>query len=822
MKETRLHFLIYGIAFLFLFVALPSLAVSVAALPAQESNLFQSEGRGADEFCSEAAAASVSAAPVPRGVVDTAGVAPTPMKIGLVLSGGGAKGIAHVGIIKALEENNIPIDYVTGTSMGAIVGSLYACGWSPEKMIKFFTSPDFKYWSSGTINKDMTYYISDPRPTPQWVGVHLNLNDSTGFADQILPSNLISPIPMNIEFLRVYGAYTEQCKENFDNLFVPFRCVTSDVYHKRKIVLKNGSLSDAVRASMSFPFVFRPITMDGVLVYDGGIYDNFPVDVMEQDFNPDFIIGVSVASPDKKPKLGDVYSQLEDMIIQNNNYSVPADKGIKIQVPVLQYGVLDFAAAQTIYDIGYHTGLSMVDSIKSRIDVRRDVAVVDARRRLFAAYTPELTFDSVSVVGATGEKARYLQYIFEKREGDKISIDQVENSYYLAVTDGTLSNLLPQARFNSNGRNMLILDATLKRPWSVGLGGWITSSTNSMLYLDLGYHTLSFNSLDMNVSGWVGQSYYAGMFNMKFNMRSHVPAYLQFEAVTSKQKFYDSELLFYENSTPTFISEVENYARFRFVRAAGKRAKFQVGLGYSYMSDSYYPANQMLRFSLDNKDLTQYHVGAFRLGFDGNSLNDQLYPNQGLEWFTNLIVTYEMSRYLPGGDKEFRTTYSGYSRGSLEAYWKQFFPVAKNVTLGLAANALGTLQHLRQNYTATLIHAPAFAPTPSTRNYFNTAFRSDNYVAVGMIPVWSPLSRTQIRGDFYVYSPIRNLEQGPQGEAYYNGWFRRHEFLGEVAAVYNFPFASLSIYANYLSYPSNNWNFGINFGLLFQAPKFLR
>lgn len=143
--------------------------------------------------------------------------------------------------------------------MGAIVGSLYSCGWSPEKMIKFFTAPDFIYWSTGVINPDHKYYLMQPSPTPRWLTANINLKDTTDFINQILPSNLVSPLPMNIEFLKIYGPYTLQCQRNFNRLFVPFRCVTSDVYHKRKIVLHGGSLGDAVRASMSFPFVFKPI-----------------------------------------------------------------------------------------------------------------------------------------------------------------------------------------------------------------------------------------------------------------------------------------------------------------------------------------------------------------------------------------------------------------------------------------------------------------------------------------------------------------------------------------------------------------------------------
>ncbi|MDE5869844.1 MAG: patatin, partial [Muribaculaceae bacterium] len=85
-----------------------------------------------------------------------------------------------------------------------------------------------------------------------------------------------------------------------------------------------------------------------------------------------------------------------------------------------------------------------------------------------------------------------------------------------------------------------------------------------------------------------------------------------------------------------------------------------------------------------------------------------------------------------------------------------------------------------------------------------------------------PVNKLQIRGDFYVFSPIRDLQRGENNSAIYKGWFNRAEFIGEMAVVYNFPFASLSLYGNYLSYPARNWNFGINFGLLFHAPKILR
>lgn len=741
--------------------------------------------------------------------------------VGLVLSGGGAKGIAHVGVIKALEDNDIPIDYVTGTSMGAIVGSLYSCGWSPDKMMKFFTAPDFTYWSTGVINKDRIYYVNAPDPTPQWAALNLDINNKDG--DNIsLPSNLISPLPMNIEFLRLFVPYTAQCDANFNNLFVPFRCVTSDVYAKHKIVLSNGSLGDAVRASMSFPLVFKPIKMDGVLVYDGGIYDNFPVDVMQEDFNPDFIIGVSVSSPDKKPQEGNVYSQLEDMIIQNNNYSVPAKNGIKIQVPVLNFGVLDFGKAETIYEIGYKTGLEMVDSIKKRVSARVPLADVTKRREVFAENTPTIEFDKVEVTGLKDEgQARYLKYLFTRNKNGKMNMDQVENSYYEAVTDGTLSNLLPQAELGKNHKNnTLLLEATPKKPWSVGVGGWVTSSANSMLYMGIGYHTLSYNTLDVRLNAWVGQSYMAGMLSAKFNIRSEVPSNLKFEGVLSKQKFYDSDLLFFEKSSPTFITENDNFIRVGYERALGHRSKLYSNLGYGYLSDSYFP-NNVTDYAQTEKDKMQFHVGAFRIGAARSNLNDIMYPSQGEELRGDILLTYESNRYTPHGDEALRSSFHGRARASAEIYWTRYYNVSGNWHIGALANALATLQHLEMDYTVTKIHAPAFAPTPSTQSIYNEAFRSDNYLAVGVIPIWEPVQRMQLRGDFYAYSPMRNLVRDGE-KAHYDGWFRKVHFIGEIAAVYNLPFASLSIYGNYLSYPKKNWNFGINFGLFIKAPKLLR
>lgn len=754
-------------------------------------------------------------------------------KVGLVLSGGGAKGIAHIGVIKALEENDIPVDCITGTSMGAIVGSLYSIGMSPDEMMAFIKSAVFQNCATGTLDPSLKYYFSQPAPTPAWASINLSLRDSANndIAGQLIPTSLIDPLPMNIEFLQIFAPYTSQCLEDFDNLMVPYRCVTSDVYHKHKIVLDSGDLGRAVRASMSFPLVFRPIEMDGVLVYDGGIYDNFPVDVMQEDFNPDFIIGVSVSGPDGKPERNSILSQLEDMIIQNNDYSVPSKNGIKIQCPVLNFGVLDFGQADVIYNIGYKTGLAMVDSIKSRIASRRSMEDVTARRREFAQHTPVLMFDSIDVQGGTSSQKAFLRFLFDRGFPDRpFGLEQTQDAYYRAISGGKMSNLMPVVEFGEvdpvdpliRKNNTLVLQPEIKSPWNIGVGGWLTTGTQSMLYLDLGYHTLSYNSLDVDVSGWIGQSYYAGMVSGKFTVHSRLPAYLKLEGVISNRKFYNSQLMFYQDNAPTFITDIERFVKLHYCLATGRKSVATASVGYGEKSDRFYPDADNIDYNADKRDKTRTKVAALDFGWEYNTLNDAMYPMEGRQLKVDLLGEWQRGYYTPEGDRNLRIGYHRHYKLSAEIIWRQYKQLSKHIRIGGYACGLITMGPLYRTYTAELIAAPAFAPTPSTSNYFNARFRSDNYVAVGLNPIWNPFDKFQVRGDFYGYAPIRNIAEKSDGMACHSGWFDHPGFIGEVAAVYNFPFASLSVFGNYLTSPHGNWHFGISFGLFFLAPRLTR
>ena len=246
-------------------------------------------------------------------------------------------------------------------------------------------------------------------------------------------------------------------------------------------------------------------------------------------------------------------------------------------------------------------------------------------------------------------------------------------------------------------------------------------------------------------------------------------------------------------------------------------AKGYLGLSYGREVDVYHPAYDSDYFRL-YKDKTVYHIASLNAGIELNTLNNHMYPSEGKQWLVNLLLNHEESQLRIYEAESVNNWYHHFT-GSLKLGWEHYFNVHKNFIMGTKAEGYAYITKLYQDYTSTMVHFPAFAPTPSTKNYYIPAFRSPNYLAVGLVPIWMPFNRSQLRGDFYFYTPVRNVGVNKDGMAYYDGWFKRPQFIGEVAAVYNFPFASLSLYVNYLSSPKGNWNFGLNFGLFFQAPK---
>jgi len=224
----------------------------------------------------------------------------------LVLSGGGSSGVTHIGVLKALEEYNIPIDYIAGTSMGGLVGGLYAAGYSPKEIEKLFISEQFKDWAQGNLDDKYIYYLREKDETASLITFKIATNS---IWETSIPTNLISPAPIDYGLMEFLAPASSFSNGDFDSLFIPFRCVASDIISKQPIVLRKGQLAKAVRASMAYPFYLSPVTYEDKLLFDGGLYNNFPSDIMYNDFLPDYIIGSNVSFNFDPPTEDNLLSQ---------------------------------------------------------------------------------------------------------------------------------------------------------------------------------------------------------------------------------------------------------------------------------------------------------------------------------------------------------------------------------------------------------------------------------------------------------------------------------------------------------------------------------
>ncbi|RYU65065.1 serine protease [Aliivibrio finisterrensis] len=274
-------------------------------------------------------------------------------KIGLVLAGGGAKGAAHIGVLKALEEMKIPIDYITGTSMGAYIGGLYASGLSADEIEVFIDTID---WNSGFVDKveRSERQIRDKEYEDRYqIGTDIGfsfteLKAPKGFVQGQNMAKILRTTSGNVPYL-----------ESFDDLPIPFRAVATDIEKLEPVILEHGNLAEAMMASMSVPGALPPVEYEGRLLVDGGSVNNMPVDIA-REMGADIIIAVDIGSDYLEAKdissYLSVMGQLTNYIVKNSTLQqekLLGEKDILLSPHVGKMETAEFDRMPFAYDKGY-------------------------------------------------------------------------------------------------------------------------------------------------------------------------------------------------------------------------------------------------------------------------------------------------------------------------------------------------------------------------------------------------------------------------------------------------------------------------------------
>jgi NTE family protein len=733
-------------------------------------------------------------------------------KVGLVLSGGGAKGLTHIGIIRALEENNIPIDYITGTSMGAIIGSLYAMGYSPDDMEELLKSDDFKRWYSGEIEQKYIYYFKKDLPTPEFINIRLSLKEQQKINAQFLPNSVVSPTQMNLAFLNIFSRATASCGGNFDKLFVPFRCVASDVYNKKPLIMKSGDLGDAVRASMSFPFMFKPIEINGILTYDGGIYDNFPADVMKKDFHPDIIIGSVVSSNPSKPTEGDWYGQIENMIMQKSNYSLPDSNGILMTFKYSDVGIMDFDRIDELEKIGYDRTMSVMDSIKAKVFRRVNKDNVRLRRQVYCSELPELNFRKIYVDGVNPSQSSYVRKTFEPDAKEKFTFEDLKKGYFRLLSDNMFSEIIPHAVYNEEDKTYdLHLNVKTQDNVQIRVGGSVSSSTSDQIYFGINYQNMAYQAKEITFDGQLGKVYNNLQLMGKLELPSNIPISLRLIGSISTFDYFKNEKIFSHNNDPAFNQKDEYFVKLKASLPFLDNNRAEFGVGYGMLRDRYFQTN-IIDFNNNQTDRTKYQLFGGFINFNGSTLNYRQYPTKGShnELVAQIFIGRE--KFFPGNTTTQVRSNQFVNWLQLSYLQEKYHTLSEHWTLGWYLQALYASKNFSSNYAATKMLACEFSPTTYSKLTYHDAFRANQFVAAGIRPIYRFGKYFHIRGEFYTFAPIYPIKCDANNKAYNGDLFSKIEHIEELSIVCHLPFTSISLFTNHYSSPKHEWNVGITLG----------
>ena len=348
-------------------------------------------------------------------------------KVGLVLSGGGAKGFAHIGVLKEIEKAGVQIDYIGGTSMGAIVGGLYAAGYSPEQLEHIIGKVDFEALLQDKVARKDKHFFKKEHGEKYVFSLPIK-KGSIG-----LPSGLSKGQNVLNLFTELLAPVDDI--HDFSKLPIPFFCIATDIETGEEVVLDKGSLPLAIRASGSFPSLLTPVEVDNKLLIDGGVVNNFPVNIMKEK-DVDIMIGIDVQGnllkKDKLESIPAILMQIINFQMYQKSDNQKKLLNIYMRPKVLDYNVISFDKKDEIIEEGEKIAkpyARVFDSIAKMQKVKRKRSTIKLNQNKFLV-------DRIIVKGNKNYSENYILGKLQLKEGDSISYQEISKKINtLTATD---------------------------------------------------------------------------------------------------------------------------------------------------------------------------------------------------------------------------------------------------------------------------------------------------------------------------------------------------------------------------------------------------
>lgn len=730
--------------------------------------------------------------------------------VGMVMSGGGAKGLYHIGVLRALEENGIPIDYIAGTSMGSIIGGLYASGYTIEEMEEVALSGDLSRWVNGHIDDKYAYYYAEKERITSMIRVPVGVHEEPDMSHRrriILPGSMMNTAEIDLALNSFFTQASTGAEGDFDKLMIPFRCIATDMERHCAVELRSGDLARAIRASMALPVAFPPIEIDSVLMCDGGCYDNFPWRSLDDNFHPDILIGACCTDVESNlNKNSSVIEQVMSLITKPSDFDMPEDRSIFIQRAV-DASVLDFNSAAEIMALGYNDALSAMPQIKALVARRMTPEQYRQRRIDFRRRCPSAMIGDVSIAGLTDEQRENVERMMNighARATDTLPMhaQELSDNYLSMLANGNMRSEFPIFTYNTTSELYDVLFPLSVRPnFDIAIGGNISSTAFNQAYIGLQYSWLGRVEQSFTLDALLGPIYtmtrlkgrttlvyYNPLyFDYSFNFNIHNTLYGNFGNLT---KVDNSEHM---RMMETFGSVAAGLA---FHRKSVAEIRCNSGRNsYSYVMQGY-----------EKRQYTHFDYVAPALILERSTLNKPLFPTRGAHLLASAIYVYGRDRRTSRSDTNVQMPLDKIDMirqwWGVKAEWEHYFSVTKRsaFTLGYAIEGVYTSHPTLDSYEATMLSLPQYAPLLHSRMIYMPEFRAKRYISLGLMPTVRLYDNLYAR--LSIYAMLRDKFAGDI-----------IHYMSDLSIIYHTPIGPVSLaLTKYNFHNSNNLYLTFNFG----------
>ena len=720
-------------------------------------------------------------------------------KIGLVLSGGGARGAAHIGVLKALEASGVQVDCIVGTSIGALIGGYYAAGWTPQEMEEVLLSGVFEDRILGQTSNRFRF-----KESPS-AAVLFDLRWSGG--PRMVKSSLVPSLDLDYALMEELAPATRACKQNFDHLHIPFRCVASNVLTKTDTVFSSGDLASSIRASMAFPFYLPPVWMNGQPLYDGGLYNNVPIDVMVREFRPDFILVSSVLSDAVDVRSDDLMSQLEALIVRVQPTNLLSDSMVIIE-PELTLSTFDFSEFSNAIKSGEEACFkSLENSGLSGFVSQGDSDFSD--RITYRSSLPEFRVGSCEVSGLSPQQERYASRILTN-QSPKQELATFRKNLILLDSDQHIGRIQPRAFWDSTSQRFDIqLAVEEERERIIELGGSFPSNQSGFGFVGIAHQR--FKRIPSKLHGRLhfGSFYSAGELSSRFDFYQSFPFALEFFLMEHRFQYTRSVPTFFQELRPAFLIAEEREAGVRLSVPTGIDGVLGIDFLQMHTEDRSY--REWLFNPVDTSDSEAFRGRVTEIHWAMDSRSEPQLSRKGR------YISVRAQRFVGATQAEYQDSDTwiqsqrnlAFLRFRLEA--SEMIPLWNNrLAMGYHAALNLSDEPLRSTYRSSLAQSMAYSPMLGSKARFLEAFRALNFAAAGGVLDIQVLQNAFLRAEVHAFHALPGIYQAEKGPAFRDRTPTR--IMAGIRVHSNFPIGPISLGLEYYESEREPWFVELHWG----------